>query len=75
MGGAFCQRRYPWHHRLLLHQTGIAGNSRHVVNTGKAFDFIGDHVGHLPFIIVAIGTIAYGLFMFGFGIYYDSDLD
>jgi hypothetical protein len=56
-------------------KTGIEENPRHLVNTDKAFDFIGDHVGHLPYIIVATGTIAYGLFMFGFGIYYDSDQD
>jgi hypothetical protein len=44
-----------------------------VVNTDKAFDFIGDDVGHLYFIMVAAGTICYGLFMFVFGWYYDTD--
>jgi hypothetical protein len=53
----------------------ILKNAQYVVNTDKAFDFIGDHVGHLYFIIVAIGTICYGLFMFVFGIYYDTDKD
>jgi hypothetical protein len=46
-----------------------------LVNTDKAFYFIGDDVGHAYFIIVAIGTICYGLFMFSFGVYYDSGKD
>lgn len=51
----------------------IAGwqhESEVVVNTDKAFDFIGDNIGHALFIITAIGTIAYGLFMFGLGLTY-----
>lgn len=51
-------------------KAGLLGESRHVVNTDKAFDFIGDHVGYLPFILVAIGTICYGLFMFAMSITY-----
>lgn len=46
-----------------------------VVNTDKAFDFLGDHVSHAAFLIVAAGTIAYGIFMVFFGVYYDSDSD
>jgi hypothetical protein len=48
-------------------------NAQLVVNTDKAFDFIGDDVGHVWFIIVALATICYGFFMFLMGIYYDSD--
>jgi hypothetical protein len=56
-------------------KAGATGNADHIVNTDKAFDFIGDHVGHLPFILVAAGTISYGLFMILLGLYYDSDKD
>jgi len=54
-------------------KAGITEDPQQVVNTDKAFDFIGDHVGHLFFILVAIGTICYGLFMFSLGATYDSD--
>lgn len=60
---------------FFLIKSALSNNARLVVNTDKAFDFIGDHVGHVYFILVAIGTIAYGIFMFVFGIYYDSDKD
>lgn len=56
-------------------KAAINNNSSYVVNTDKAFDFIGDHVGHLYFILVAAGTICYGLYMFVLGIYYDIDAD
>ncbi|HEY1113193.1 MAG TPA: DUF1206 domain-containing protein [Chitinophagaceae bacterium] len=56
-------------------KAGATGNAQHVVNTDKAFDFIGDHVGHLPFLLVAAGTIAYGAFMIVLGLYFDSDKD
>jgi hypothetical protein len=56
-------------------KAGILEEARHVVNTDKAFDFIGTHVGHVYFILVAIGTIFYGLFMFALGATYDSDKD
>jgi len=46
-----------------------------VVNTDKAFDFIGDEIGYVPFIIVALGTICYGIFMIILGIAYDQDKD
>jgi hypothetical protein len=46
-----------------------------VVNTDKAFDFIGDHIGHFYFIAIAIGTICYGLFMTMLGVAYDIDKD
>ena len=56
-------------------KAGIEKNADHVVNTDKAFDFIGDHVGHPYFIIVAAATMAYGVFMFIMGIEYDADKD
>jgi hypothetical protein len=43
------------------------------VNTDKAFDFIGDSIGHGAFIAVAIGTVCYGVFMFAFGWWYNSE--
>jgi hypothetical protein len=54
-------------------KSALDSNPQLVVNTDKAFDFIGDHVGHVYFILVAAGTICYGLFMFLFGWYYDTD--
>lgn len=56
-------------------KAGINENARYIVNTDKAFDFIGDHVGHVYFILVAIATICYGLFMCIQGIAYDTDKD
>lgn len=56
-------------------KAGVTENPRHIVNTDKAFDFIGDHVGHVYFILVAIATICYGLFMVAQGIAYDTDKD
>jgi hypothetical protein len=56
-------------------KAGVLENARYVVNTDKAFDFIGDHVGHFYFLVVAAGTICYGLFMFALGIAYDPDKD
>jgi hypothetical protein len=58
---------------FFLFKAGILENARYVVNTDKAFDFIGDHVGHVYFILVAIGTICYGLFMFALGVTYDTN--
>ena len=54
-------------------RAAIKHNSNSVVNTDKAFDFIGDHVGHIFFILVAAGTICYGLYMFVLGLHYDID--
>jgi hypothetical protein len=56
-------------------KAGVVENARFVVNTDKAFDFIGDHIGHVYFILIAIGTICYGLFMMTQGIAYDTDKD
>ena len=49
---------------------GVTRDSEAVVNTDKAFDFIGDNVGHFFFIVLAVGTICYGLFMFAMGATY-----
>jgi UPF0716 family protein affecting phage T7 exclusion len=46
-------------------------NAHHIVNTDKAFDFIGDDVSHVVFALVALGTICYGFFMLAMGYYYD----
>lgn len=54
-------------------KAGTTGDSSYVVNTDKAFDFIGDDVGHVWFIAVAAGTICYGVFMFILGMYYNTD--
>ena len=60
---------------FFLVKAGASDSADVVVNTDKAFDFIGDHVGHLYFILIAIGTICYGLFMFAHGIAHDADKD
>jgi hypothetical protein len=56
-------------------KAGVLEDAYHVVNTDKAFDFIGDEVGHVYFILIAIGTICYGLFMCAMGVTYDADKD
>ena len=56
---------------FFLLKASIKKNSSYVVNTDKAFDFIGDHVGHIWFILVALGTICYGIYMFVLGLHYD----
>ena len=56
-------------------KAGILKDAHHIVNTDKAFDFIGDHIGHFFFILTALGTIGYSLFMIFLGITYDHDKD
>ncbi|RYY77592.1 MAG: DUF1206 domain-containing protein [Moraxellaceae bacterium] len=56
-------------------KAAVKHNSAYVVNTDKAFDFVGDKVGHPWFILLAIGTISYGIYMFVLGLYYDIDAD
>lgn len=56
-------------------KAGFVNDARYVVNTDKAFDFIGDNVGHVWFILVALATFCYGLFMFAQGMAYDTDRD
>ncbi len=50
----------------------FTADAAYIVNTDKAFDFIGDELGHLCFVIVAAGTICYGLFMIALGFSYTS---
>src|SRR5215203_248848 len=52
-----------------LFTAAITNASNRVVNTDKAFDFVGDHIGHVYFILVAAGTICYGLYMFVLGLH------
>lgn len=52
-------------------KSAIEHNGRYAVNTDKAFDFIGDHIGHPWFILIAIGTVSYGVYMFILGLHYD----
>lgn len=56
-------------------KSGLERNALAVVDTDKAFDFIGDNIGHTAFILVAAGTIFYGLFMFILETAYDIDHD
>lgn len=60
---------------FFLLKAAFTGKSEHVVNTDKAFDFIGDELGYVYFILVALGTICYGIFMIIHGIAYDQDKD
>jgi hypothetical protein len=53
-------------------KAGLMEDASYVVNTDKAFDFIGDNVGHMPYIIVATGTVCYGLFMIAMGATYNT---
>jgi hypothetical protein len=52
-------------------KAAIAKNGQYVVNTDKAFDFLGDEVSHAVFAAIAIGTICYGFFMMAMGYFYD----
>ena len=54
-------------------KAALTNNGSSVVNTDKAFDFIGDNMGGVCFILVAIGTACYGLYMFVLGLHYDID--
>lgn len=52
-------------------KAAVTRNAQHIVNTDKAFDFIGDDVSHALFAAVAAGTICYGFFMLVMGYCYD----
>lgn len=56
-------------------KAGLTENPQLIVDTDKAFDFIGDNIGHTAFILVAAGTIFYGFFMFILGTAYDTNRD
>lgn len=58
---------------FFLLKAAFTRESEYVVNTDKAFDFIGDEVGYVYFILVALGTVCYGVFMIIHGIAYDKD--
>lgn len=58
---------------FFLIKSGVINDATAVVNTDKAFDFVGDHVGHFYFIVLAVGTICYGFFMMMLGVAYDID--
>ena len=60
---------------FFLIKASFSGKSNDIVNTDKAFDFIGDKVGHVYYILVAVGTVFYGIFMVIQGIAYDQDKD
>jgi hypothetical protein len=60
---------------LFFMKSGILHSPEYIVNTDKAFDYIGDNIGHFYFILIAIGTICYGVFMFIQGFSYDVDKD
>ncbi|AHM60128.1 hypothetical protein D770_09355 [Flammeovirgaceae bacterium 311] len=52
-------------------KAAITSNPFEIGNTDTAFDFIGKGIiGHTLFVLVGLGTIAYGLFMFVFGYFY-----
>lgn len=53
-------------------KAGFENDPNFVVNTDKAFDFLGD-LGGVFFIAVALGTICYALFMFAQAYTYDVD--
>jgi hypothetical protein len=54
-------------------KAGILEDPGYIVNTDKAFNFIGENIGHVFFILVAIGTICYGAFMFFLGYTYNIE--
>jgi hypothetical protein len=58
---------------FFLITAGVKEDAAFVVNTNEAFDFIGDEVGHLYFISLAIGTFCYGIFMFILATAYNTD--
>jgi hypothetical protein len=60
---------------FFVFKAGITEDATLVVNTDKAFDFIGDSIGHFYFIAIALGTISYAVFMFLLGVTYDADKD
>jgi hypothetical protein len=55
-----------------FYKAGHTHEAQHVVNTDKAFDFIGDNWGGLPFNAAALGTICFGIFFCAFGVYYKT---
>lgn len=60
---------------FFLLKAGLIEDPRYVVNTDKAFDFIGDNLGPVCFIFTATATVCYGFFMLIQGAIYDIDKD
>lgn len=60
---------------FFLIKASIQSNPNDVVNTDKAFNFLGEQVGHFSFIAVAVGTICYGFYLFALSWYYDFQND
>jgi hypothetical protein len=60
-----------------LISAGIQSDPEEVGDTDTAFDFIGDFgtLGSIAFILVAVGTICYGLFMIINGYFYSFEED
>ncbi len=54
-----------------LVKAAVVSRPSQVVNTDKAFDFIGDHISVVVFALVAAGTVCYGLYKFALGWYYN----
>lgn len=60
---------------FFLIKASLESEPSEVVNTDKAFNFLGDEVGHWSFVLVAVGTICYGFYMFFLSRYYDFQDD
>jgi hypothetical protein len=60
---------------FFLIKAALMSNPSEVVNTDKAFNFLGEQVGHWSFVLVAVGTICYGFYMFFLSYYYDFQDD
>jgi type IV secretory pathway VirB2 component (pilin) len=59
-----------------LIQASLQSDPGDVVNTDKAFNLLGESIlGHPAFVVVALGTISYGLYMFMLAWYYEFDSD
>lgn len=54
---------------------GLENNPQLAINTDRAFEIISEKLGEIAFLLAAAGTIFYALFMFFFGVYYDTDKD
>lgn len=56
---------------LFFIKAALQEDPSEIGNTDSAFDFMGKGwAGHSFFVIVALGTISYGLFMFAFSLFY-----
>lgn len=60
---------------FFLIRASFQSDPSEVVNTDKAFNFLGEQVGHWSFVLVAAGTICYGFYMFALSVYYDFQED